>query len=62
MSRQHHYYEGKHLHFLTASTYRRAPLFDSELFRQMFIRSLEQLQTELEFRLQGGAAESYFKG
>ncbi len=53
MSRQHHYYEGSHLHFLTASTYRRAPLFDSEPFRQILIRTLDQLRTELEFRLLG---------
>jgi putative transposase len=53
VSRQHHHYEGNHLHFLTASTYHRASLFDAEPFRRIFIRTLDQLRTELEFRLLG---------
>ena len=53
MSSQHHYYEGNHLHFLTASTYRRARLFDSEPFQKVFIQTLAQLRTELGFHLLG---------
>jgi len=53
VSSQHHYYEGNHLHFLTASTYRRARLFDSEPFQKVFIQTLAQLRTELGFHLLG---------
>ena len=53
MSQQHHFYEGNHLHFLTASTYRRARLFDSTLFKQMFVRNLDSVRIRLEFGLLG---------
>jgi REP-associated tyrosine transposase len=53
VSRQHHYYGGNHLHFVTASTYRRARLFDFHLFKEIFIQTLDQLGTLLEFRLLG---------
>ena len=53
MSQQHYYYEGNHLHLLTASTYRRTRLFDSPLFKQIFIRNLDSLRIRLEFLLLG---------
>ena len=51
--RQHHYSEANHLHFITASTYRRVPLFDSPRFRARFIETLDQLRHEFDFRLVG---------
>ena len=53
MQRQHHYSAGSHLHFITASTYRRVRLFDSPRFRKRFIETLDQLRTEFDFRLVG---------
>ncbi len=44
---------GSHLHFITASTYRRVRLFDSPRFRKRFIETLDQLRTEFDFRLVG---------
>jgi putative transposase len=51
--RQHHYCAASHLHFITASTYRRVRLFDSPRFRDRFIETLDQLRTEFDFRLVG---------
>ena len=53
MPRQRHYYGLNHLHFITASTYRRAKLFDSERFRRHFIQTLAELRTELNFKIIG---------
>ena len=53
MPRQQHYYGLNHLHFLTASTYRRARVFDSERFKRQFIATLAHLRTGLGFRLVG---------
>lgn len=53
MPRQRHYYGLNHLHFITASTYRRARLFDSDRFRRRFIRTLAELRTEYEFKIIG---------
>ena len=53
MQRQHHYSTGSHLHFITASTYRRVRLFDSPRFRARFIETLDQLRSEFDFRLVG---------
>ena len=47
MPRQRHYYGLNHLHFITASTYRRAKLCDSERFRHHFIQTLAELRAEL---------------
>ncbi|MGH9359950.1 MAG: hypothetical protein ACRD1O_12370 [Terriglobia bacterium] len=44
MPRQQHYYGLNHPHFLPASTYRRARLFDSQRFRLHFVRTLNQLR------------------
>ena len=53
MPRQRHYYGLNHLHFLTRSTYRRVRLFDSDRFRQRWVKTLEELRCELGFRIIG---------
>jgi len=53
MPRQQHYYGLNHLHFLTASTYRRSRLFDSNRFRLHFVRTLIQLCQQQDFRIIG---------
>ena len=53
VQRQHHYYGGNHLHYLTASTYRRVRLFDSERFRHHFVRTLDKLRAGQSFKLIG---------
>jgi REP-associated tyrosine transposase len=51
--RQKHYYGLNHLHFLTRSTYRRARLFDSDKFRRRWVKTLEELRSELGFKIIG---------
>jgi putative transposase len=41
------------LQFITASTYRRAPLFDNPTFCGEFVKALEAARTEFHFRLLG---------
>ncbi|HEV2499837.1 MAG TPA: transposase [Terriglobia bacterium] len=53
MPRQRHYYGLNHLHFLTASTYHRARLFDSNRFCQHFVLTLQQLRMQQNFRVIG---------
>jgi putative transposase len=53
VSRQRHYYGLNHLHYLTASTYHRAPLFDSDRFRRHFVKTLDGLRSRLNFRIVG---------
>lgn len=53
MPRQHHYYGLNHLHFITASTYRRARLFNSERFRRHFIQTLAELRADFSFKIIG---------
>ena len=53
MSRQHHYYGANHLHYLTKSVYRRVRIFDSDRFRVNFVRTLDDLRTELGFKIIG---------
>ncbi|HEV2498762.1 MAG TPA: transposase [Terriglobia bacterium] len=53
MPRQHHYYGLNHAHFITASTYRRARLFDSNRFRFCFVQALAELRSQQNFRLLG---------
>lgn len=43
MRRQHRYYCLNDLRFITASTYRRARLFDSECFRRHFLATLTEI-------------------
>jgi putative transposase len=51
--RQRHYYGLNHLHYLTASTYRRARVFDSIRFRNHFVKTLAELRVRLGFRILG---------
>lgn len=53
MSRPRHYYRPNHLHYLTASTYRRARVFESERFRRHFVQTLDQLRACLGFKIVG---------
>lgn len=48
-----HYYGGNHLHYLTASTYRRARLFDSDRFRRSFVQTLDKLRASQGFMIIG---------
>lgn len=47
------YYGLNDLHFITASTYRRARLFDSKRFRQNFAKTLAALPLRFEFKIFG---------
>jgi len=51
--RQRHYYGLNHLHYLTASTYRRSRLFDSPRFCRHFIETLGDLRSSLDFKILG---------
>jgi putative transposase len=53
VSRQRHYYGLNHLHHLTASTYRRARLFDSERVRRHVLKTLDALRLSLDFKILG---------
>ncbi len=53
MPRQQDYYGLNHLHCLTASTYRRARIFDSDRFKLHFTKTLNGLRAELGFRIIG---------
>ena len=49
----HRFYCPGELQFLTASTYRRIPVFRSERFRRCFVQRLEEVRQELHFLLVG---------
>jgi len=49
----HRVYGPGELQFITASTYRRAPLFLSDRFRCCFVQRLEEVRQELHFLLIG---------
>jgi putative transposase len=51
--RQRHYYGLNHLHYPTASTYRRARLFDAQRFRRHFVKTLGELRQALDFKIIG---------
>ncbi len=53
MPRQRHYYGFNHLHYLTAATYRRARIFDSDRFRSHFVKTLAELRMSLGFKILG---------
>jgi len=42
-----------HLHYLTANTYRKARIFDSDRYKRKFVQTLDALRTELGFRIIG---------
>ena len=48
-----HFCGQNHLHYLTASTYRRARIFDSDRFRLKFVQTLGDLRRELGFKIIG---------
>ena len=48
-----HFYEENHLHYLTASTYRRARIFYAERFKRKFVETLDDLRAELGFKMIG---------
>jgi putative transposase len=52
MTRPRYFAPGQ-LQFITASTYRRVPLFSSPRFRREFARVLAQVRAEFKFRLLG---------
>lgn len=47
------HFEPGQLQFITTSAYRRAPLFESEVFRWFFVQILRQLRAETGFLLVG---------
>jgi putative transposase len=53
MPRLRHFYGHNDLHYVTASTYRRMRVFDSQRFKLKFIRTLDDLRTELDFKIPG---------
>ena len=53
MPRQQHYHGLNHLHYLTASIYRRARIFDSKRFMRHLTKTLDDLRAELGFRIIG---------
>jgi len=53
MPRLKHFYGQNHLHYLTANTYRKARIFDSERYKRKFVHTLDDLRTELDFKLIG---------
>jgi REP element-mobilizing transposase RayT len=53
MPRLKHFYGQNHLHYLTANTYRKARIFDSDRYKRKFVQTLDDLRTELGFRIVG---------
>lgn len=53
MPQQRHYYGLNHLHFITASIYRRARLFGSIRFKRNFVEALDALRSTLPFKVIG---------
>jgi putative transposase len=48
-----HFYGQNHLHYLTANTYRKARIFGSDRYKRKFVQTLDDLRTELGFRIAG---------
>ena len=53
MSRLRRYYGLNQLHFIIASTYRRARLFDSIRFKRNFVETLDTVHSALCFKVMG---------
>ena len=53
MPRQRQYHCLNRPHYFTASTYRRARVFDSERFRRHFVKTLSQLRESMGFKIIG---------
>ena len=47
MPRRRHFYGPNHVHYLTASTYRRGYNFDSDRFKRKFVQTLDELLSAL---------------
>jgi hypothetical protein len=53
MPRLEHFYGQNHLHYLTVNAYRKARIFDSDRYKRKFVQTLDDLRTELGFRIIG---------
>ncbi|MGO8789883.1 MAG: transposase [Terriglobia bacterium] len=53
MPRLRHFYGENHYHDLTENIYRRARIFDSDRFKRKFVQTLDDLRTELGFKIFG---------
>jgi REP element-mobilizing transposase RayT len=53
MPRLKHFYGRNHLHYLTANTYRKARIFESDRYKRKLAQTLDDLRTELSFRIVG---------
>ena len=53
MPRRRHFYGQNHYHYLTESTYRRARIFDAERCKHKFVQTLDELRSELAFKIFG---------
>ena len=53
MPRLKHFDGQNYLHYLTANTYRKARIFDSDRYKRKFVQTLDDLRTELGFRIIG---------
>jgi putative transposase len=51
MPRLRRFYGEGHYHYLTENIYRRARIFDSDRFRRKFVQTLDDLRTELGFKI-----------
>jgi hypothetical protein len=50
-----HFYGRSHLHYLTANSYRKARIFDSDRHKRKSVQTPDQLRAELGFRIIGCA-------
>jgi hypothetical protein len=48
-----HVYGQNHLHYLTANICRKARIFDPDRYKRRFVQTLDDLRTELGFRIIG---------
>jgi putative transposase len=53
MPRLEHFYGQNHLHYLTANTYRKARIFDTDRYNWKFVQTLNDLRTEQGYRIIG---------
>jgi putative transposase len=53
MPRLKHYYGQNHVHYLTANTYRKARVFDSDRCKRKFVKTLHDIRTDPGFRIIG---------
>ncbi|MBZ5538815.1 MAG: transposase [Acidobacteriia bacterium] len=53
MAKLRRFFEGRNIHYITCSTYRQTPVFDSDRFKLLFVDTLRALRLELQFKLIG---------